>query len=74
MCVRACARVRVCVRFCLLHNSVCTLLLDSPEVDNRNMRYGMLNEHKSVIGETKAFDGSTLFLPIELPQKVLFDQ
>ncbi|XP_065176641.1 piwi-like protein 1 [Sycon ciliatum] len=40
-----------------------------PEVDNRNMRYGMMNEHKDVIGDTKAFDGSTLFLPHELSDK-----
>ena len=30
------------------------------------MRYGMLNEHKDLIGSTRAFDGSTLYLPIKI--------
>lgn len=41
-----------------------------PVVDSRGMRSKMLNEHKNVIGETKAFDGAILFLPIQLPDKV----
>ncbi|XP_061421204.1 piwi-like protein 2 isoform X2 [Lethenteron reissneri] len=38
----------------------------SPEVDSTNTRFGLLNEHKSVIGNTKAFDGCVLYLPRKL--------
>ena len=31
----------------------------------------MVNEHRDVIGFVKAFDGSILYLPIELPQQVI---
>ena len=31
----------------------------------RSMRYGMLNEHKDLIGSTRAFDGLTLYLPYQ---------
>ena len=41
-----------------------------PNIDSRGMRIRMLNEHRDVIGYTKAFDGSILFLPIKLPQQV----
>ena len=34
------------------------------------MRYAMLNEHKDLIGQTRAFDGSTLFLPIKITDTV----
>ena len=34
------------------------------------MRYGMLNEHKDLIGSTRAFDGSTLYLPIKITDTV----
>ncbi|XP_078658724.1 piwi-like protein 1 isoform X1 [Branchiostoma floridae x Branchiostoma belcheri] len=40
----------------------------SPQIDSRNMRYGMLYDHKDVIGDVKAFDGAILFLPKKLPQ------
>ena len=30
----------------------------------------MLNEHRDLIGKTKAFDGATLFLPHRLPEQV----
>ncbi|KAL3877253.1 hypothetical protein ACJMK2_034986 [Sinanodonta woodiana] len=39
----------------------------SPEIDSKAMRFKMINEHRDIIGYTKAFDGSLLFLPIELP-------
>ena len=42
----------------------------SPELDSKNMRFMMLNQHREVIGGTKAFDGATLYLPKELPQGV----
>ncbi|XP_072834982.2 piwi-like protein 2 [Pogona vitticeps] len=40
----------------------------SPEVECRNMRFGMLKEHKSVTGDVTAFDGSILYLPVKLSQ------
>ena len=40
-----------------------------PNIDSRGLRIGMMNEHLDVIGNTKAFDGSILFLPIKLPQQ-----
>ncbi|CAK8693256.1 unnamed protein product [Clavelina lepadiformis] len=40
----------------------------SPALDSKNMRYGMLNQQKEVIGHTKAFDGTILYLPKRLPQ------
>ena len=42
----------------------------SPEVDSKGTRHGMLNEHKDLIGNTMAFDGMILYLPIQLPDKV----
>lgn len=39
----------------------------SPNIDNRNMRYNLLNQHRELIGNTRAFDGSILYLPIQLP-------
>jgi aubergine-like protein len=38
----------------------------NPPVESKNMRYAMLNEHKDLIGNTRAFDGSILFLPIKV--------
>ena len=42
-----------------------------PNIDSRGMRIRMVNEHRDVIGFVKAFDGSILYLPIELPQQVM---
>ena len=42
----------------------------SPPIESRSLRYGMLNEHHDVIGPTKAFDGSTLFLPNKITDTV----
>ncbi|KAH3863467.1 hypothetical protein DPMN_026456, partial [Dreissena polymorpha] len=41
----------------------------NPNIDARGMRFKLINEHRDVIGFTKAFDGSILFLPIQLPQQ-----
>lgn len=41
----------------------------NPTVDSKGMRIRFINEHRDVIGYTKAFDGSILFLPIQLPQQ-----
>ncbi|XP_056427047.1 piwi-like protein 2 isoform X2 [Hyla sarda] len=42
----------------------------TPNVECRNMRFGMLKDHRSVTGQVTAFDGSILYLPVKLPQKV----
>lgn len=42
-----------------------------PQVDNKNLRYRLLNEHKDVLGDTRAFDGSTLFLPVNITETTL---
>ena len=36
-----------------------------PVVENKNMRFQLLNEHRAIIGNTGAFDGSILYLPQE---------
>ncbi|XP_060067150.1 piwi-like protein 1 [Ylistrum balloti] len=41
----------------------------SPQVDSKNMRFKMMSELKDIIGSTKAFDGSILYLPIKLPNQ-----
>lgn len=40
-----------------------------PDIDSKNMRFRLLNEHRDLIGYTKAFDGAILFLPIQLAQQ-----
>lgn len=37
-----------------------------PDVHAKSLRYKLLNQHKDVIGNTKTFDGVTLYLPIKL--------
>ena len=49
---------------------VCVMFFISPPIESRNMRYAMLSEHKDLIGQTRAFDGSTLFLPIKITDTV----
>ena len=43
------------------HDIICVYC--SPPIESRNMRYAMLNQQSDLIGDTKAFDGATLFLP-----------
>uniref|UniRef100_UPI00358E54D2 piwi-like protein 2 n=1 Tax=Myxine glutinosa TaxID=7769 RepID=UPI00358E54D2 len=38
----------------------------SPDIDSKNMRFALISEHKSEIGETKAFDGCILYLPVNI--------
>lgn len=40
----------------------------APNVDARALRNRLLHQHKSVIGPTKTFDGTTLYLPFRLPE------
>jgi aubergine-like protein len=42
-----------------------------PMVDSKNIRFKLLNEHRDVIGNVKAFDGNILYLPIRLPNQVI---
>lgn len=41
-----------------------------PAVHASQVRFKLLNEHRDFIGKTKTFDGITLYLPIQLPEKV----
>lgn len=38
----------------------------TPAVDTNSLRSRLLNQHKSVIGATSTFDGTTLYLPFKL--------
>ncbi|XP_009996166.1 PREDICTED: LOW QUALITY PROTEIN: piwi-like protein 2 [Chaetura pelagica] len=40
----------------------------SPEVESRSTRFAMLKQHHGVTGDVTAFDGSILYLPIQLSQ------
>ena len=46
------------------------LLMCRPEVESKSMRFKMLTEHKNVIGQSRAFDGAILYLPIKITEKV----
>lgn len=37
-------------------------------VDSKNMRYSMLSAQEELIGKTRVFDGSTLFLPKKITE------
>ncbi|XP_019856843.1 PREDICTED: piwi-like protein 1 isoform X2 [Amphimedon queenslandica] len=43
----------------------------NPPVESKNMRYGMINEHKDLIGPTRAFDGSVLYLPLKITDDIV---
>ncbi|XP_008848625.1 piwi-like protein 2 [Nannospalax galili] len=40
----------------------------SPNVECKSMRFGMLKDHQAVTGNVTAFDGSILYLPVQLQQ------
>lgn len=42
----------------------------TPDIDSRLLRRKLLNQHSADLGHTKTFDGTTLYLPIRLPQDV----
>ncbi|XP_069773595.1 piwi-like protein 2 isoform X2 [Narcine bancroftii] len=42
----------------------------SPDVECRNIRFGMLKEHQTVTGRVIAFDGAILYLPVKLPEVI----
>lgn len=39
----------------------------SPAIHSMQLRYKLLNQHRDIIGNTKTFDGSILYLPMLLP-------
>ena len=41
-----------------------------PDIDSKRMRKRLLNEHKNIIGEVKAFDGMALFTSKKLDKPV----
>ena len=44
----------------------------NPEVDNKRVRIAMIADHRELLGNTRAFDGMTLFMPRRLSQKARF--
>lgn len=42
----------------------------SPNIDSIGLRRKLLNQHSAILGRTKTFDGTLLYLPIKLPQDV----
>ena len=54
----------------MLFLTILLLFSFSPDIESKNIRYHMLNEHRAVIGKTRAFDGAVLFLPVLLDEKV----
>ena len=42
----------------------------SPDVVSRRLRFHLVNDHRELLGETRAFDGMQLFLLRKLEQKV----
>ncbi|XP_032869778.1 piwi-like protein 2 [Amblyraja radiata] len=42
----------------------------SPDVECRNIRFGMLKEQQAVTGRATAFDGTILYLPVKLPEVI----
>lgn len=41
-----------------------------PAVHASSVRFKLLNQHRDIIGNTKTFDGITLYLPLQLPEKI----
>ena len=41
-----------------------------PEIDSKDFRFKLLNQHKDVLGLARTFDGVTLYLPFLLPNSV----
>lgn len=42
----------------------------APAIHAAPVRFKLLNQHRELIGNTKTFDGVTLFLPMKLPEKI----
>ena len=41
-----------------------------PNVDSKNIRFQLLNQHRDKIGAAKTFDGVTLYLPHQFENNV----
>ena len=68
-----CVCVSTCgVYVCVAHEHVCQLFSAAPRpsIESKNMRFALLNEHKDLIGNTRAFDGTILFLPRKITDSV----
>lgn len=44
-----------------------------PHMDSRDFRFKLLNQHRGILGAAKTFDGTTLYLPSQLPNCVYFN-
>lgn len=42
----------------------------NPVIDSRNVRFKLVAAQKEILGTTRIFDGSKLFLPLKFPDKV----
>nr|XP_057926139.1 piwi-like protein 2 [Doryrhamphus excisus]XP_057926140.1 piwi-like protein 2 [Doryrhamphus excisus] len=42
-----------------------------PNIESMSMRFGMMKDHSSTTGEVMAFDGSILYLPLQLKNEVV---
>ncbi|XP_014222980.1 piwi-like protein Ago3 isoform X2 [Trichogramma pretiosum] len=42
----------------------------SPDIDSRNLRFKLLNQHTNELGNVKTFDGALLYLPVKLPEDI----
>ena len=43
-----------------------------PQMDSKDFRFKLLNQHQSTLGPAKTFDGVTLYLPFTLPSQVSY--
>ena len=44
-----------------------------PPVESRKMKGALLASHSEQLGDVRAFDGTVLYLPVKLPDKVSYD-
>ncbi|XP_057702846.1 piwi-like protein 2 isoform X2 [Corythoichthys intestinalis] len=43
----------------------------TPNVESMSMRFGMMKDHRQITGDVMAFDGSILYLPLQLKDEVV---
>ena len=61
----------MCVLFAGRDSSVARAC--SPPIESKHMRYGMLAAQEELLGRTRAFDGTVLFLPTKITDNVSTD-
>ncbi|XP_077999596.1 piwi-like protein 2 [Glandiceps talaboti] len=61
----ACNYIRMKCKFDAIYQYAVSF---APQVDSKSMRFQLMNVHREVIGQVKAFDGSILFLPRRLEE------